>query len=166
MKQVGDLQIEHNFAQQKREWRFERIGWVIMSIILLAALLGFLGEGLLSHKSTGDSFTKMQIEYYNIERLETPMTISIYLNNIESTGKMVKLSVSRDYLSRMRVNSILPEPDKTEIDGMFYNYIFNSPKEKTNSLIQFELEPDRIGIANGVFKLNDIEQKISQVILP
>ena len=40
LERVGDLEIEQNLAQRRREWTIQRIGWVMMALFALAALLG------------------------------------------------------------------------------------------------------------------------------
>jgi hypothetical protein len=42
---VGDLELEQDVQYQQRSWAFERIGWIAMSLIAIAALLGLTGSG-------------------------------------------------------------------------------------------------------------------------
>ena len=44
-KTVQGMRIEEDRAYQRREWRFERIGWAVMAALLMAGLIGLLGDG-------------------------------------------------------------------------------------------------------------------------
>lgn len=57
----GDLQgtIQEELVLQQRMWRAQRIGWVIMIVLLLCALTRFVGEGLTNvvYKENPSPFT-------------------------------------------------------------------------------------------------------------
>ena len=40
--------VEENMAMQQRVWRFERVGWYVLSLVMLLALAGLFGRGPLS----------------------------------------------------------------------------------------------------------------------
>ena len=44
----GPLQVDSDDAFTKREFAVESVGWVMLSLVLVAALLGALGSGPLS----------------------------------------------------------------------------------------------------------------------
>ncbi len=48
-----DYPIREHMVFQGRWWAIERIGWVVLSLILLAALAGFLGDGRTSERTVG-----------------------------------------------------------------------------------------------------------------
>ena len=46
--QATSLQIEEDLPLQERTWRFQRVGWAIMGLLLLSALAGLFANGPLS----------------------------------------------------------------------------------------------------------------------
>ena len=52
---VGDLQIHQDLCQERREWKIQRVGWLLMALMLVAALAGLLGPGPLSSTIAEDS---------------------------------------------------------------------------------------------------------------
>ena len=49
----GDLQLEQDLVLQQRTWRVQRIGWVVLALIVLCGTLGlFGGIGPLNSTST------------------------------------------------------------------------------------------------------------------
>ena len=53
MQRVGDLEIEQDHDFQRRSWRLQRAGWIVLSLVLLAGLLGLFGSGPLAHATVG-----------------------------------------------------------------------------------------------------------------
>ena len=51
----GNLQINEDIGFQRRVWRFQTAGRVVMALVVLAALLGLLGPRLLSNGASADS---------------------------------------------------------------------------------------------------------------
>jgi hypothetical protein len=45
---AGDLEVEQDLDFQQRTWALERAGWIVMLLIIAAALAGFFGGGPLS----------------------------------------------------------------------------------------------------------------------
>ena len=44
-ERAGDLEIVEDLSFQRREWRVQRGGWVVMAVLILLALLGLTGRG-------------------------------------------------------------------------------------------------------------------------
>src|SRR3712207_4138009 len=45
---VGDLEVAEDLTFQRREWAAQRVGWVLLALVIAAALAGLLGRGPLS----------------------------------------------------------------------------------------------------------------------
>jgi hypothetical protein len=46
--QATSLQIEEDMPLQERTWRFQRVGWAAMGLLLVSALAGLFANGPLS----------------------------------------------------------------------------------------------------------------------
>jgi hypothetical protein len=51
---VGDLEVDQNLEFEKVFWRAQRIGWGVVALVVLAALLGVFGNGSLGWTATRD----------------------------------------------------------------------------------------------------------------
>lgn len=60
------LEVRQNEQYQRAEWRFERIGWVLISLFLLAGLVGLLGTGPLSQTMSRSSQGLFEVEYQRV----------------------------------------------------------------------------------------------------
>lgn len=48
IRRVGELEIEEDLDFQRRMWRLQQIGWALLVLVVVAALLGLFGKGPLS----------------------------------------------------------------------------------------------------------------------
>ena len=67
---IGDLEVDEDLPFQRRAWVAQRIGWVLMALFVLAAAVGLLGAGPLSHARI-DVPGLMTLEYERFARFET-----------------------------------------------------------------------------------------------
>ncbi len=108
---VGSLQVEQDMRQERREWRAERVGWVVFALILLAALLGLFGEGPLAKAQAGDEGSALWIDYARLERSEDASELVVHVGPEAVQEGNVRLSFNREYVDRMGFERIHPEPE-------------------------------------------------------
>lgn len=60
----GGLEVSQDLNFQRREWVVQRVGWVVMAVLLVAALLGLFGPGPLSKSIAGSASGPVRAEYY------------------------------------------------------------------------------------------------------
>jgi hypothetical protein len=75
---IGDLEIQQDLNYQRREWRIQRLGWVVMRLVILAALLGLLGNGPLSKASVTATDGSLRLDYHRCWHYRNPMTLEIH----------------------------------------------------------------------------------------
>jgi hypothetical protein len=51
----GDLELDQDLAFERRTWTVERVAWVAMGLMGIAALAGLLGPGPLSKPPIGEA---------------------------------------------------------------------------------------------------------------
>jgi hypothetical protein len=71
VKRVGDLEIGQDLAHQRLEWKIERVGWILMALLGLPALVGLLGPGPLSSTSAGEKGSPLSVENNRFERYQS-----------------------------------------------------------------------------------------------
>jgi hypothetical protein len=151
---VGDLERERDLAFQQREWRVQRGGWLVMVAIIVAALIGLLGAGPLS--STTVASGPLQLAYARFERRHAPTELAVSVSTDAATPDQLELWVATDYLARVEITAIVPEPEEVRQAGERIVYRFNIDEPAQHPTIHFALEPDdpghtigRIGIIDG-----------------
>jgi hypothetical protein len=143
------LDINEDMSFQHKEWTVERIGWVFLLILILAALAGVLGVGPVSTTSQGGQDAPFWVEYERFGRFKSPTTLTIHPNpQAVENGEFV-FWVEDDYLKKFQIEYILPEPDSVEIgqDRYFYHFMVSPPGVADE--ITFYMQTQTIGTVDG-----------------
>ncbi len=153
---VGDLEIDQDLVQQRRDWRVQRIGWAVMGLILLAACLGLFGHGPLSRATAGDGGGPLQAEYERFCRLQTATTLRLRIQPAAVRDGRARLWLDRDYLNAVSLGAVVPEPERVEVgsDRIMYEFAVDESGEGP-AVVSFELEPQRPGLLRGAAGLED-----------
>lgn len=150
-KQPGtDLQIEEDMDFQRKEWRAERVGWVLMAAIILLALLGFFGGyGPLTQATAGEANSTLWLDYERFNRFRAPSNLTVYVNTEVNESGEIQFWIDREYLSKFQVESISPQPDRVEIEQDRLTYTFIAAQADLPIQVEFELTTDSIGLFGG-----------------
>lgn len=161
------IQIEEDPAHQRREWRFERIGWVVMAILLAAGLLGLLGYGPLSRAQAGTSGT-LTVAYDRLQRASAPSEYHIRVAPRLARNGELRLRFDNALLEEIEMNSILPEPLHMRSGPGYTEFVFAmNTGEGPPTRLQFQFEPTTFGHVRGSVTADGAEPLvIDQIIFP
>lgn len=148
------IQIEEDLTFQSHQMRFERIGWAVLALLLVAALLGLLGRGPLSAATAGDAGEPIRVEYERIERKLSPTTITVVLTPEAASNGMVRVWIDRDWLDEVTFETISPEPESVEIDPQRLIYVFAVNAGQGQVEVVFHLEHGGWGWRTGEIGLD------------
>ena len=160
IQRVGSLEIAQDLDFQRREWRAQRIGWVVMALLILAALLGLTGSGLLARATVGETGSPLQLEYSRFDRLEAPTTLDVEIAGEAASGEQVEVWVDRAYLQTVQVEQVVPEPEEVRSRGDRLAYVFGVDEPGQPVMITFDLRHTSFGPKSGQVGLGD-EQLLS-----
>lgn len=115
------LEIDADPAFQRKEWVLQRLGIGVMTVFLLAAVLGFTGRGgLFSHGEVGDPSRTLRVEYERFVRRGAPNTLTLHLRSVKPGSRSFWLSA--EYLTKVDVESVAPDPEVAVAEGDRYVY--------------------------------------------
>jgi len=72
---------------QRWSWRVQQSGWVVLSLLLLAALLGVFSDGMLSRATATDASGALQIDYQSVYRNERDARIELRVAPLPGTAE-------------------------------------------------------------------------------
>lgn len=161
---VRDIELAEDLGFQERMWRAQRISWVIMGLLALAALLGLFGGGPLAGASAGGRGDPVSVAgYERFVRLGSPTALRVRLDPPPGRGE-VRLWVGGRYLEGVRLQRITPEPAGARVDSGGVLYTFRTSGGP--AVVTFDLEPDRAGLAEGTLRSGGGRVTFRQLVYP
>lgn len=155
MQRVGDLEIDQNLRFENLEWRVERAAWALMSLIILAAILGLFGAGLLNRSEAHGEGIK--VRYPRFERVSSPTVLEVTVAPAMVRNGVVQVWLPREYAASLEITSAIPPPQSgiTTEDRVVYAF---RAKPGAPASIVFQgrfaegtvgFVPVRVGIVSG-----------------
>jgi hypothetical protein len=140
------LQIDEDLNFQRREWKIQRVAWVAMALLIIAALLGVFGTGPLSSATIEREGLRLEHERFCRWQRGTDLRFTI-----GGTGDPVLLLLGSEYLDRVKIERITPEPGKVEAvsDGVVFQFFLQGP-----AAVTFHLTPKKFGLVSGKARLD------------
>lgn len=134
-------QLDEAFA--RRQWRVQRVGWALMLLIILAALVGAFGTSPLAGKvETKESEGgRYEVEYPRISRYQHADRIHLRVHAPQAQGDALKVAFSNEFVEHASLQSSSPGPDGggASADGAVYEYKVEDWSRPL--VVTFEYEP-------------------------
>jgi hypothetical protein len=130
--------LDSQLAFHRKEWRIQRIGWVLVALFLVLAVAGLFGNGPLSRAHTDNRSGRVDYERFTRYGLSTDVVVT----PVASAHGVIRVTISADYLEAFRVERITPEPGAVRMTGPDILYEFASAAPGAS--ISFHLRPQRL----------------------
>ena len=149
--QREDLELETDESFQRNEWRIQRAGWIVWSLVIIAGLIGLLGSGPMSHKETTAADHSLKINYDRYLHYHHPTQLTLSVGEIADDELQIK--IDRALLDRLQVERIEPEPLQAEItdDGVIYTFMQKASSQ--NVKVIFHVDYERFGDSQGTVEV-------------
>ncbi|HEY4652319.1 MAG TPA: hypothetical protein VIG72_12940 [Pontibacter sp.] len=140
----NELEIDEDLKLERNTWTAQRIAWVVICLILLAALLGFTGRGGvegINKQKVSTTSRHMEVEYDRYLRDEVSAEMKVHLRQISSAAPSI--SFSKAFYEKIRVEQVVPEPEAVQVGSAGITYTFRAGQPESS--IMFYLKPMHIG---------------------
>lgn len=107
--------VREDMPMQQRVWRFERVGWYVLVLIVLLALAGLFGNGPLSDAERWSEDGRVKVEYQRLSRSGT--TDNLYITVQGEPGQPVKVELEGSLLRAASIETMQPEPQLSKSHG-------------------------------------------------
>lgn len=157
----ADLDLEEDLTLQRREWRWQRVGWVVLFGIVGAALLGVFGDGPLSYAQAVSGVNGpagapvLSVDYQRFTRAGKSTRIAIRLAGHSPQDGDLELEVERTFYDHAQIERITPEPDRVVIGSKSIHLVFASQKLRPGSGVVLDFQPTVAGLHALRFGLGD-----------
>lgn len=146
---------------QRREWRVQRLGWVLMALSILAGALGLFGDGPLAERTR--SSAALQIDFDWLARRDAQTTWKVWPRT-QPTDGLYRVGLDANWAQNYRISSVQPQPKTARLMDGLWIYEFEA---RGNAPIVFNVEPMRLGRLEGSVRLDGGPAvAVSQFIYP
>lgn len=143
------FQIVEDRSHQRHQWRFERIGWVLMAALLAAGLLGLLGYGPLSRAHAGKPGA-LTLQYDRLQRSSAPTEYRFEAAPSLVRDGRLRLRFDDALLDEVEMQSIIPQPTEMRTGPGYIEFVFAMDAGKGSPAhIQFQFKPATFGHVRG-----------------
>jgi hypothetical protein len=139
-----ELADEEPFHQ--RMWRVRHVGRIGMGLLVIAGLAGLLGVGPLSRAEVRGP-DGLRIEHARFARADAPQALKVHMPTAAPGGH--RLAVSRTILDRVRLESVVPAPLRTEVLADGVAFVFAAGPSAASAVATFHFTPRSMGLVEG-----------------
>ncbi|MBA1204130.1 hypothetical protein G7009_20630 [Pseudomonas capeferrum] len=107
--------VEEDMRRQHRAWRFERLGWYGLVLIVVMALAGVFGHGPLSEQSVASVDGRLQVDYQRFSRNGSVENLKIRVKGQPSA--QVALLLDGPLVREATIETLQPEPLMSQSQG-------------------------------------------------
>jgi len=158
---ASDLHISENETFQRREWLVQRVAWAVFVAILVAAALGLLGGGPLSHATAaGDGFS---IEYERFARRHRPIELTLRIGRAPADS--VGVEIAGPMLADSDIERIRPAPTRETAVVRRARFEFAASAGEPVE-VSFRLTPQRAGRQSGSIRVEGVTVSFSMLVYP
>jgi hypothetical protein len=100
--------VRENMAFQLKVWRFERVGWYVLVLLVILTLLGLFSRGPLSSRDAHSSDGRLDVEYEMFHRNGSMNPMIVRLKG--QPGAVLEVELGGEWLEGFDVQSLQPEP--------------------------------------------------------
>jgi hypothetical protein len=104
------LDVDQDLEFQRRDWTFERIGWIAMLLIVLAALVGVFGHGPAGRAEALSDDHSLRVQYGRFERRGAKSELTVFVRRDSAAGSAVSIWINDAFLRAIQLEAIDPEP--------------------------------------------------------
>ena len=165
-KQTTGLELAEDAEFQRREWVVERVGWVLLGVVLASAVLGLFGGGPLSQARVTDQQQTFEVTYERFTRALTYTVLEITVDAGAIEDSSVTVYLSDTWIDNVTTWQITPEPDSTTRtdEGIFYEFATRPNSPLVATLLY---RPNDPGISRSAVGIGDSERvELWQLVYP
>lgn len=146
MNRQRSIELYEDVDFQRRQWRWQRFGWVLMCLFAAAGLLGYFGDGPYSAGVASSTDGALRLDYERFARRDAVSRLRVTLAPQALVDGHVELRVGNDYLRNVQIHAITPEPEQSIAGAEDVAYRFAGAASGRELVIWFVVETQKAGM--------------------
>lgn len=107
--------VREDMAYQLKVWRFERVGWYTLVLLVILTLLGLFSRGPLSSRDIHSSDDRLAVEYELFHRNGSTNPMLLRLKG--QPNALLEVELGGDWLEGFDVQALQPQPTRSASAG-------------------------------------------------
>ncbi len=159
-----ELQQPEVMVAQRREWKIERAGWLVIAGVLLAGMLGGLGGGPIAHAAR--TAGAAHLDFDRLVRHGVATDLRLVIGPEAAVNGQIQVALDWEYLAAMQIRDILPAPLRSRsVEGRLLLEFAATAGAATPVVL--ELEPHAAGRHTGYLTVGDGPAlEFAQIVYP
>ncbi|MER7011903.1 hypothetical protein ABT324_10790 [Saccharopolyspora sp. NPDC000359] len=124
---------------QRWKWHAALAGWSLLVAVVATALLGLLGNGVLSESEAVSADGRLAVSYDRFVRNQGQSELVIAVPAPDPEQRQVEVRITQSYLAANQVQATTPEPASVRSSGA--DLVYEFPTDRTGLLLRFDLKP-------------------------
>lgn len=147
-----DLELIEDLQFEAREWKLQRVAWLLMAVVIALGILGLFGAGPISSRTVTSHDGGLTLKYNRFERYQAPSSLRMEVISLDTSE--ARIWINRDFMRTVKVQAVVPPPKRVQPQNNGMVYTFDTPG-KDSLLVIFHLETEQIGSSPVRLRLND-----------
>jgi hypothetical protein len=158
-----DYPVDDNIAFQRKLWKLERVGWLLLLGLMVFALLGLFSRGPLSTQQRMTADEALQLHYQRFQRQDASDTLRVTLRG--APGETQHLLLEAPFFDTHNIETIQPQPlaAASEYGGLKLTVRLDPEGQAS---VHFGLRPQRIGPVHHRVRVGNQQLTFWQFIYP
>jgi hypothetical protein len=146
---MDGLEIRENIDEQHRAWRFERVGWLVLLLILVGATLGVFGSGVFGTAEASTPDGLLRVEFPRFLRAQSPQRLRAWIEPQRQPTNRFTLWFSAAYLADLSLQRVMPPPARVVAGRERITFEFESDGGAEPIPVTFEFVANESGAFDG-----------------
>lgn len=159
------IELAQDMEFQHRNWNAQRIGWVALALVLVAAIAGLWGSGPASNADLAAADGSFRIEYQRFTRFKTPTQLRIRFTPQSVHANEVRVWLAARYALELFPRHVVPMPRLVEAGAHRVTYVFAAEAGRGGH-ITFDLQPQGIGAVEAQVGVSETALDFRQFVYP
>jgi hypothetical protein len=144
------LELGEDPEFQRRFWRIQNAGLVVMGLFLLAGALGiFGGAGPLASTTSASDHSQLTISHPRFLRNRAPIDLDIHVQPGALHQSHAEIEVDLTYIQQFDILNINPEPVEMLGGPESIIYVFKMVDTDQTMQVTFHMQPERSGLVTA-----------------
>lgn len=123
----------------------EKLAFALLVLFVIGAMLGLFGDGPLSRSVASSADGQVRVDYQRFHRRAAPESLDITFPVSPGTDS-IELTINGDYLRRVQITEIFPEPEQSRHDEYGGKLRFATDGSGQPMTVRVHLKPQHAGL--------------------